>query len=80
MHSMLEIQLDSVNLLCLIPFVPSIVVDVDLKQKYVVIDPPVGLLDLVYAEKVKKVVIRGINYLIHYVYMFLIQSINKLTI
>ena len=59
MHAMLEIRLLSSEELCLIPMVPQIVPLVNLEEDYIEIDPPVGLLDLSYAEKKKKVAIRG---------------------
>jgi ribosomal 30S subunit maturation factor RimM len=58
MHSLLEIRIHSNKQLCLLPFVPSIVPRVDMKLKIVWIEPPDGLLDLTYEEKVR-VVIRG---------------------
>lgn len=65
MHAMIEIKLyskdkvkTSNNAMCLIPLVPSIVIDIDNVNKYMVIDPPAGLLDLTYAQKIRTV-IRG---------------------
>lgn len=59
MHSMLEIRkLGDNNVLCLVPFVPAIVLDVNFELNRIVIDPPKGLLDLTYSEA-KKIVIRG---------------------
>ena len=59
MHAMLEIQkFGPKNELCLIPFVPAIVIDVDYKTNSIYVDPPNGLLDLTYIE-IKKIVIRG---------------------
>jgi hypothetical protein len=39
--------------------VPQIVTHVDLVRRVVVVDPPAGLLDLVYVEKQKTVALRG---------------------
>ena len=50
-------QLNS-DVMCLVPFVPSIVKIIDNDRKVLVFDPPIGLLDLTYREK-KKYVIRG---------------------
>ena len=58
MHALLEIKLIGSGKLTLLPFVPSIVTDVNLESKIIYLDPPDGLLDLVYDENVK-VVIRG---------------------
>lgn len=58
MHSMLEIRKRGTRDFCLIPFVPSIVVEVDIQNKRVFIDPPEGLLDLSY-EVVEKFVVKG---------------------
>ena len=59
MHAMLEIRKPGLTgELCLIPFVPSIVLHVDYENKAIVLDPPIGLLEMVYVEH-KKVVIRG---------------------
>ena len=44
--------------LCLIPLVPQIVISVDIDAKRIILDPPKGLLELTYFEKVKYV-IRG---------------------
>jgi ribosomal 30S subunit maturation factor RimM len=83
MHAQLEIQLISsaVKLssqnrntiekaanLCLIPFVPSIVPVVNLQEKYCILEPPEGLLELTYAP-VEKVIIRG----------YLVPHIDRLT-
>lgn len=60
MHAMLEIRKPGLaGELCLIPFVPSIVLRVSYDQRAILIDPPEGLLDLVYIEN-KRVVIRGL--------------------
>ena len=58
MHALLEIKLIGSGKLTLLPFVPSIVTDVNLESKIISLDPPDGLLDLVYDETVK-VVLRG---------------------
>ena len=44
--------------LCLIPLVPKIVISVDIDLKRIVLDPPKGLLELTYVEKLKYV-LRG---------------------
>lgn len=59
MHSLLEIQKRDSKQLVLVPFVPHIVVHVDISNGVVLIDPPDGLLDLTY-EEFKRVVIRGL--------------------
>lgn len=62
MHSMLEIQLISgpqKGDLCLVPFVPSIVKDINLDEGRLVLDPPLGLLEATYKKIEKEVVIRG---------------------
>ena len=58
MHSMLEIRVSGSNDLCLIPFIPAIVLSVNMEKKSMILDPPAGLLDLTYQE-IKKVIIRG---------------------
>jgi 16S rRNA processing protein RimM len=62
MHSMLEIQRLPVEGgekdLVLVPFVPSIVIDVDVGAHRLLLDPPRGLLEMTYREK-KKIVIKG---------------------
>jgi 16S rRNA processing protein RimM len=64
MHSMLEIKLNDVNssdegpVLCLVPFVPNIVKEVDLSRRMILLDPPEGLLDLSYTM-IEKYTIRG---------------------
>jgi len=47
------------NELCLLPLVPSIVTHVDVVAKRILVQPPEGLLDLVYEEKDKAVTLRG---------------------
>jgi len=67
MHAQLELELfDRSNLtnnelkkLCMVPFVPSIVPIVDIANQCLVIDPPMGLLEMTYTEKPKRVIIRG---------------------
>ena len=72
MHAQLELELftvtdkkrmpltnDELRQLCLVPFVPSIVPIVDVVNQCLFIDPPIGLLDMTYNEKLKRVVIRG---------------------
>lgn len=63
MHAMLELKLLHNDELCLIPLVPQIVRKVALKSNgeegAMYIDPPAGLLDLSYAAKPKKLIIRG---------------------
>jgi len=59
MHSMIEVQKRGSKELCLLPLVPQIVTHVDLKAKRIIIDPPAGLLELVYEEKIKPVALRG---------------------
>ncbi len=58
MHSMIELRLRGTRRYCLVPFVSSIVTQVLLSDKALIIDPPKGLLTLSYDEE-KKVVIRG---------------------
>jgi len=66
MHAMLELKIfapaslvsDSVEL-CLIPLVPQIVTLIDTKTSIVILDPPIGLLDMTYREKIEKLVLRG---------------------
>ena len=58
---MLEIELATTGALCLIPFVPSIVLDVYQQQDgraKVIVDPPAGLLEQTYQLK-KRVKIKG---------------------
>ena len=61
MHAMLEIEVTTTGALCLIPLVPSIVLNVhqqeDGKAK-VIIDPPAGLLEQTYQQK-KRIRIKG---------------------
>ena len=45
--------------LCLIPLVPSIVTHVDIATNTIILNPPKGLLDLTYEEKIKVGGIRG---------------------
>jgi 16S rRNA processing protein RimM len=45
--------------LVLIPLVPEIVPKIDLTEKYMLIDPPAGLLDLTYVRE-EKVIIKGL--------------------
>lgn len=74
MHAQLELELfvqsnhhhqqqatnsESKKLLCMVPFVPSIVPVVDVANQCLFIDPPLGLLEMTYNEKPKRVVIRG---------------------
>lgn len=74
MHAQLELELfvksnhqqqqatnniESKKLLCMVPFVPSIVPIVDITNQCLFIDPPVGLLEMTYNDKPKRVVIRG---------------------
>ena len=59
MHSMLEVRKIDSKELCLIPFVPSIVLSVDLAEGSLLLDPPQGLLQLTYLEKEKEVAIKG---------------------
>ena len=47
------------NLLCLIPLVPSIVTHVDISTNTIILNPPKGLLELTYEEKIKVGGIRG---------------------
>lgn len=56
MHSLLEIQKIGSKELCLIPFVPDIVKEVELDRGRILIDPPGGLLDLVYEEEEQKII------------------------
>jgi 16S rRNA processing protein RimM len=58
MHAMIELKKINSDELCLIPFVPQIVTSIDLNNKVVIINPPIGLLDLTYTE-MKRIVIRG---------------------
>lgn len=58
MHSMLEIRVRGTKQHCLVPFVPSIVPEVNLVDRYLLLNPPAGLLDLTY-EVDTKVIIRG---------------------
>jgi 16S rRNA processing protein RimM len=54
MHPMLEISfLNDPEYLCLVPFVPQIVLDIDLNTRVAVLDPPKGLLSLRYKKPVK---------------------------
>jgi 16S rRNA processing protein RimM len=58
-HAMLEIKKPGLQEeLCLIPFVPSIVLDVDRENSAILLDPPSGLLDITYVEQ-KRIVIKG---------------------
>jgi hypothetical protein len=75
MHAQLELELfvqsnhqqqqqhatnnESNKLLCMVPFVPSIVPVVDVANQCLFIDPPLGLLEMTYNDKPKRVVIRG---------------------
>jgi len=59
MHSMLEVRKIGTKELCLIPFVPEIVLSVDLVGGKVVLCPPKGLLEISYEEKQAKVTIKG---------------------
>eukprot|EP01038_Epipyxis_sp_PR26KG_P005888 gene5888-8122_t len=59
MHSMLEIRKINNNELCLIPLVPQIVTNINIRSNSIIIDPPSGLLDFVYYETPKKVAIKG---------------------
>jgi 16S rRNA processing protein RimM len=59
MHAMLEVRKINSKELCLIPFVPSIVLSVDLAGCALLLDPPKGLLQLTYMEKEKEVAIKG---------------------
>jgi len=59
MHGMIEVRKRFTGELCLLPLVPQIVTHVDLVKRVVVVDPPAGLLDLVYVEKQKTVALRG---------------------
>lgn len=58
MHSMLEIRFIGKKEHCLVPFVPSIVLDVDMQSKKVILNPPEGLLDLTYLLEERRT-IRG---------------------
>ena len=59
MHAMIEVKKIGTEDLTLLPLVPSIVLHVDLQARRILLDPPPGLLDLVYVEKDKPVVLRG---------------------
>lgn len=59
MHSMLEIQKIGSAELCLLPLVPQIVIHVDIAGGRILLNPPAGLLDMVYIEKPKPVALRG---------------------
>ncbi len=59
MHSQLELLLHKSQKLCLIPLVPSIVVNVDVQKGQVLLEPPPGLLDYTYEQKPRRVVVRG---------------------
>lgn len=75
MHAQLELELfvqsnhhhhqqqatnnESKKLLCMVPFVPSIVPVVNVANQCLFIDPPLGLLEMTYNDKPKRVVIRG---------------------
>lgn len=59
MHAMIEVKKIGTEDLTLLPLVPSIVLRVDLSARRILLDPPPGLLDLVYVEKDKPVVLRG---------------------
>lgn len=60
MHAMLEIQLHTSKMMCMIPLVPEIVVEVNTRAGFVMIEPPEGLLNYTYEEEEsKRVVIRG---------------------
>lgn len=50
---------ESNKLLCMVPFVPSIVPVVHVANQCLFIDPPLGLLEMTYNDKPKRVVIRG---------------------
>jgi 16S rRNA processing protein RimM len=50
---------ESKKLLCMVPFVPSIVPVVNVANQCLFIDPPLGLLEMTYNDKPKRVVIRG---------------------
>ena len=59
MHAMIEVKLAGTENLTLLPLVPQIVLRVDLRAGRILLDPPAGLLDLVYVEKEKTVPLRG---------------------
>lgn len=59
MHSMLEVRKIGTKELSLIPFVPEIVLSVDLISRKIVLNPPKGLLEISYEEKQTKVAIKG---------------------
>ena len=59
MHATLEIKKSQSNELFLVPMVPQLVPIVNIKDDYIEINPPAGLLDLTYEEKKKRVVVRG---------------------
>jgi len=70
MHAMLEIEKanhgsvgggggEGKGALCLVPLVPQIVTLVLLAEKRILLDPPAGLLDLIYHTAPKRVTIRG---------------------
>ena len=67
MHACLEVQKTGSSSssssqkseLCLLPLVPSIVTHVDVVARRILVQPPEGLLDLVYEEKDKAVTLRG---------------------
>eukprot|EP01031_Cornospumella_fuschlensis_P027542 gene27542-33266_t len=56
MHSMLEIRFLGRKEHCLIPFVPSIVLQVNVQSKSMVLNPPEGLLDLTYLLEERRTV------------------------
>lgn len=59
LHSNIEIKLKSTKDLCMIPFIPEIITEIDLPNRRIFIDPPEGLLEMTYPEEKTKVVIRG---------------------
>lgn len=58
MHSMIELRFRGTEKYCLVPFVPSIVTNVMLDDKALIVEPPVGLLEMTY-ESDQKVIVRG---------------------
>eukprot|EP01031_Cornospumella_fuschlensis_P027144 gene27144-32790_t len=56
MHSMLEIRFIGRKEHCLVPFVPSIVLQVNVQSKSMVLNPPEGLLDLTYLLEERRTV------------------------
>eukprot|EP01039_Chlorochromonas_danica_P001631 gene1632-1780_t len=59
MHSLLEVRLIGSADRCLLPFVPAIVLHVDIEAKKIIIEPPSGLLEQVYRVE-EKVVVKGL--------------------